>query len=128
MVTPAARREVASHLRQVFGLSQRRACQAIGTDRGSVRYRSRRPDDGLVRSRLREIAAIRRRFGYRRLHILLQREGIAMNHKKLRRLYTEEGFRFAAAGAASGRSAPGHRWCCRRGRTSAGRSIFCTTK
>jgi len=90
MVTPAARREVASHLRQVFGVSQRRACQAIGTDRSSVRYRSRRADDGLIRSRLREIAAIRRRFGYRRLHILLLREGIALNHKKLRRLYAEE--------------------------------------
>jgi putative transposase len=71
-------------------VSQRRACQAIGTDRSSVRYRSRRPDDGLIRCRLREIAAIRRRFGYRRLHILLQREGIELNHKKLRRLYAEE--------------------------------------
>jgi len=90
MVTPAARREAAAHLHQVFGVSQRRACQAIGTDRSSVRYRSRRPDDGLIRSRLREIAAIRRRFGYRRLHILLQREGIELNHKKLRRLYAEE--------------------------------------
>ena len=55
MVTPAARREAAAHLRQVHGVSQRRACQAIGVDRSSVRYRSRRPDDGLIRSRLREI-------------------------------------------------------------------------
>ena len=59
-------------------------------DRSSVRYRKRRPDDGLIRSRLREIAAVRRRFGYRRLHILLQREGIVLNHKKLRRIYAEE--------------------------------------
>jgi putative transposase len=59
-------------------------------DRSSVRYRSRRPDDGLIRSRLREIAAVRRRFGYRRLHILLRREGVLLNHKKLRRLYAEE--------------------------------------
>jgi putative transposase len=43
-----------------------------------------------VRSRLRELASVRRRFGYRRLHILLRREGIVMNHKKLRRLYREE--------------------------------------
>src|SRR5262249_30313423 len=49
-----------------------------------------RPDDTAVRARLRELAAIRRRFGYRRLHILLGREGIVMNHKKLRRLYREE--------------------------------------
>jgi putative transposase len=56
----------------------------IGADRSSVRYRSRRPEDGLLRLRLREIA-LRRRFGYHRLHIL--REGIAVNRKKLRRLY-----------------------------------------
>jgi putative transposase len=54
-------------------VSQRRACQAIGLDRGSARYRSRRPDDRVIRSRLREIADVRRRFGYRRLHILLRR-------------------------------------------------------
>lgn len=90
MVTPAAKREAAAHLRQVHGVSQRRACQAIGADRSSVRYRRRRPDDGLLRSRLREIAAVRRRFGYRRLHILLRREGLTLNHKKLRRIYAEE--------------------------------------
>jgi len=90
MVTPVARREAAAHLREVYGVSQRRACQAIGADRSSVRYCSRRPDDGAVRVRLREIAAVRRRFGYRRLHILLCREGVQMNHKKLRRLYAEE--------------------------------------
>ena len=72
------------------GVSQRRACQAIGADRSSVRYRCRRPDDGAIRVRLREIAAVRRRFGYRRLHILLQREGLTLNHKKLRRIYAEE--------------------------------------
>ena len=90
MVTPAARREAAAHLRQVHGVSQRRACQVIGADRSSIRYRSRRPDDGLVRSRLSEIAAVRLRFGYRRLHLLLRREGLLLNHKKLRRLYAEE--------------------------------------
>jgi putative transposase len=71
-------------------VSQRRACEAIGVDRSSIRYRSRRADDGLIRSGLREIAAVRRRFGYHRLHILLRREGIALNHKKLCRLYGEE--------------------------------------
>src|SRR6516225_10594027 len=90
MVTPAARREAAVHLRQVYGVSQRRACQAIGADRSSVRYRRQRPEDGPLRARLREIAAVRRRFGYRRLHILLRHEGIMLNHKKLRRIYAEE--------------------------------------
>jgi putative transposase len=90
MVTPAARREAVVHLRVAYEVSERRACSALGTDRASVRYRSRRPDDRAMRSRLRELASVRRRFGYRRLHILLTREGIAMNHKKLRRLYREE--------------------------------------
>jgi putative transposase len=90
MVTPAVRREAVVHLRIAYEVSERRACSALGTDRASVRYRSRRPDDAAVRLRLRELASVRRRFGYRRLHILLTREGIAMNHKKLRRLYREE--------------------------------------
>jgi putative transposase len=90
MVTPVARREAAAHLGEVYGVSERRACQAIGVDRSSVRYRSRRPDDGAIRTRLCERAAFRRRFGYRRLHILLRREGLHLNHKKLRRLYAEE--------------------------------------
>jgi putative transposase len=90
MVTPAARREAVAHLRVAYEVSERRACSALGADRISIRYRSSRPDDAVVRARLRELAAIRRRFGYRRLHILLTREGIVMNHKKLRRLYHEE--------------------------------------
>jgi len=52
MVTPAARREVAAHLCESFEVSQRRACDAIGTNRSSVRYRALRPDDGAVRGRL----------------------------------------------------------------------------
>jgi putative transposase len=98
MVTPVARREAAAHLSQQFEVSQRRACKIIGVDRSVVRYRSRRPDDGSIRVRLRELAAIRRRFGYRRLQILLDREGTHMNHKKLRRLYAEEGLQVRRRG------------------------------
>jgi putative transposase len=90
MVTPAARREAAAHLMKAFEVSQRRACQAIAVDRSMVRYRSRKPDDGAIRMRLRELAEQRRRFGYRRLQVLLRREGTVLNHKKLRRLYREE--------------------------------------
>lgn len=90
MVTPVARREAAAHLREAFEVSERRACSVLGADRSSVRYRSLRPDDTGLRARLRELAAIRRRFGYRRLHVLLTREGLVMNHKRLRRLYREE--------------------------------------
>jgi hypothetical protein len=60
------------------------------SDSTSVRYRSRRPDDAAVRVRLRGLAAQRRRFGYRRLTVLLRREGTWPNHKKLRRLYRGE--------------------------------------
>jgi putative transposase len=91
MVTPAVRREAAAQLRVAFEFSERRACSTLGADRTSVRYRSRRPDDAPIRARLRELAAIRRRFGYRRLHILLVRKGLFMNHKKFCRLYREEG-------------------------------------
>ena len=70
--------------------SQRRACALVGMDPKTYRYESRRPDDVGVRRRLRELAAQRRRFGYRRLHILLGREGIRLNHKKLYRIYREE--------------------------------------
>jgi transposase InsO family protein len=62
----------------------------LAVDRSSVRYGPRTAEDPAVRARLRELAAERRRFGYRRLHWLLGREGIVMNHKKLRRLYREE--------------------------------------
>jgi len=90
MVTPAGRREAVVHLRTSFEVSERRACAALGVDRMSVRYRSRRPDDAAFRTRLRELATQRRRFGYRRLHVLIRREGVAMNHKRFRRLYREE--------------------------------------
>jgi putative transposase len=70
MVTPAARREAVAHLRVAYEVSERRACSALGADRTSIRYRSSRSDDAVVRARLRELAATRRRFGYRRLHIL----------------------------------------------------------
>ena len=79
-----------AHLCRSYEVSQRRACSVIGTDRSSIRYRSSRPGDAALRARLRELAAIRRRFGYRRLLVLLRREGLRMNHKKLRRLYAEE--------------------------------------
>jgi len=70
--------------------SQRRACKLVGIEPKTYRYASQRPDDGPIRERLRQLASERRRFGYRRLHILLRREGVALNAKKLYRLYREE--------------------------------------
>jgi putative transposase len=70
--------------------SQRRACALVGLQPKTYRYASRRSDDAPIRHRLLELAQQRRRFGYGRLHLLLRREGVVLNHKKLYRLYREE--------------------------------------
>lgn len=90
MVTPDAKRAAVAQLCEAHEVSQRRACAALAVDRSPVRYVSRRGDDAELRARIRDIATERRRFGYRRVHVLLQREGVQVNHKKLRRLYAEE--------------------------------------
>lgn len=91
MVGPVAQREGVAHLRAIMGLSERRACQIVGADRKMVRYRSRRPPDTELRARLRDLANERRRFGYRRLFILLRREGEPSGINRIHRLYREEG-------------------------------------
>ena len=113
MVTPAAKREAVAHLRSAFDMSERRACRTIGCVRMTVRYHSRRSDDNELRQRLRALAQERRRFGYRRLHVLLRREGFTVNHKRLFRLYREErlmvrqrGGRKRALGTRAPRLAP----------------------
>ena len=73
-------------------MPQRRACRLVGVARSTMRYRRRqRGDDDALRARLRELAAQRPRFGYRRLHVLLRREGLTVNHKRVARLYRKEG-------------------------------------
>jgi putative transposase len=74
-----------------FGLSQRRICGLVELDRNTLRYRSRRPDDRLLRTRIREIAEAKRRYGCPRIYVRLRREGWMVNHKKVERLYREEG-------------------------------------
>jgi putative transposase len=90
VVTPAARRQAVAYLCKAHGVSQRRACSVLQIDRSSVRYSSVRPDDTHLRVVMKAVAAERRRFGYRRVHVMLERQGIIMNQKKLRRLYREE--------------------------------------
>ena len=91
MVTPAARREVVAYLQERHHFSQRRACRAAGAPRATVRYRHRRATQEPLRARLRELAAERPRFGYRRLTVLVRREQGAVNHKRVYRLYRLEG-------------------------------------
>ena len=90
VVTPGAKRDAVAHLCTEHEVSQRRACSVLGVDRSSVRYRIVRPDDADLRTVMKAVAAERRRFGYRRVHVMLQRQGWQVNQKKLRRLYREE--------------------------------------
>ncbi len=91
MVGPAAKREAVAHLKSALQMSERRACSLTAADRTMIRYRSCRPDDVPLRTRLRELANERRRFGYRRLFVLLRREGEPSGRNRIYRLYREEG-------------------------------------
>ncbi len=88
---PAQQRAVVRFFRVGFRVSERRACRVVGVARSSCRYRSVARDQAALRVRLRDLAATRVRYGYRRLHVLLQREGWKVNHKRVYRLYREEG-------------------------------------
>ena len=89
-MTPGAKRQAVDHLCKAHGVSQRRACATMQVDRSTVRYQSKRPDDSKLREEIKLVANERRRFGYRRIQVMLVRKGIFMNHKKLRRIYAEE--------------------------------------
>src|SRR5215213_3620467 len=90
-MTPAERRAAVRWVQAHYGLSERRACRLVWIGRSTLRYHPRgRVDAGLLRQRLRELAAERPRFGYRRLHVLLRREGVIVNHKRIAHLYREE--------------------------------------
>lgn len=91
MVRPAAKRAAVAHLRTRMGLSERRACRIVGADRKMIRYCSVRPPETDLRQRLRDLANERRRFGYRRLFVLLRRDGEPSGINRIYRLYREEG-------------------------------------
>jgi putative transposase len=90
VVTAPARRAAVGFVRNSFELSQRHACRLIGISESSCRYVSIRSEEPLL-CRLRELAQERSRFGYKRLHVLLRREGFVVNHKRVYRLYRREG-------------------------------------
>jgi putative transposase len=104
MVGPAAKREAVAHLRTQFEMSERRATALVGADRTMIRYAARRPDDTVLRARLRDLAHQRHRFGYlsadrqllaiaerRRLFVLLRRDGEGASRNRVYRLYRLEG-------------------------------------
>jgi putative transposase len=91
VVGPIARREAVGWL-QTRGTSLRRACRVIGLSTATWRYQRRTSATNIaVRARLEAHAAVRARFGYRRLHILLEREGLVVNHKRVHRIYRAAG-------------------------------------
>jgi len=91
VVTTAQRRSVVTHLTATFHVSARRACRVMALAGSSWHYRARRPLRTELRARLTALAAERPRWGYKRLHVLLQREGHRCNHKLIYRLYGEAG-------------------------------------
>lgn len=78
-------------VKTVFGVSVRRVCRAVPAPRSTYHYVSKRPPQDVLRKRIRELAETHVRYGYRRIHILLQREGWRVNIKRVRRLYNLEG-------------------------------------
>jgi len=89
-VSPQAKRQAVDVLMEERGLGVTRACGLVGISRSLYRYR-RRPDPAALVARLRELAAVKRRYRYRRLHVLLRREGFAVNRKRVQMLYREAG-------------------------------------
>lgn len=90
-MTVRERRRVVQKIQAAYGISERRAIRITGFPRSSMRYRSLRAPQDELRIRIRELAAQRPRWGYRRIHVLLRREGWPVNRKRVQRLYREEG-------------------------------------
>ena len=85
------KRELVDFLRSGYQVSIRRACDVLKANRGNYHYKPRRPEQAVLKAKIREIATTRSRYGYRRVHTLLRREGWEVNAKRVYRLYCEEG-------------------------------------
>ena len=91
MVRPADRKEAVDYLEKAYEASERRCCRVLRLNRCIYRRRPRRDEQAFLRMRIKEIAAVRVRYGYRRIHVLLRREGWTINVKRVYRLYKIEG-------------------------------------
>lgn len=94
------------YLEAAHGASERRGCKVLKLNRGSYRRKPKRDEQAFLRMRIREIAQVRVRYGYRRIHVLLKREGWAINAKRVYRLYREEGLNLRYKGRRKKISAP----------------------
>ena len=90
-MSPQAKREAVTHLMVTHQFGVTRSCGLIGISRSLYRYESKRSDDAPLKERLTELAGQKRRYGYRRLHVLLRREGWLLNWKRTYRVYREAG-------------------------------------
>ena len=119
-MTPAIRRQVVGYVQEALQLSERRACRAVGVSRASIRYKSQRQEPTELVNEIRAVAKERPRFGYRGIYRVLRRRGRQVNHKRVYRLYRNEGLhirirrrrRYAASpreGVAKP-TRPGQRW------------------
>lgn len=86
-----AKRKAVGFLREEFSMSERRACRTVGLARSVAQYRPIPRNDEAATVRLKELASANRRYGYKRLHALMRREGLVANHKRTYRLYCQEG-------------------------------------
>lgn len=92
LLEPAHKRELANKIQLQIRLSERRVCRLLELNRTTKRYRPvQKVENEAIKEHLAELAARWKRFGYRRLHILLEREGRVINHKRVYRLYKEAG-------------------------------------
>jgi putative transposase len=90
MVRPSAKRDAVKYLKVGYAVSERRACKAINIPRSTQRYRKIADDSSSIRGQIKDLAGEHRRYGYRRIHVLLRRSGLAVNHKRTYRIYREE--------------------------------------
>ena len=105
MVGASQRRSAVRHLQRRYSASERSGCEVTGTHRSTYRYESVRPSQAALRQKIRDLAQSRMRYGYKRIHILLKREGVHVNPKRVHCLYSEEACR-CGLGAPHGLSSP----------------------
>lgn len=98
MVTPQAKKTSSTWLKENHGISQRRACKLVGVQRSTARYQSKRPDESDLAEKIKRIAYEKKRFGYRRIHMILKRENVLVNHKKVFRIYKACGLKVLKRG------------------------------
>jgi len=120
-VKPQARKAAVSYTQNNFPVSERRACRLFRLSRTVAKYKTKRSDDPKLVARLKELAAERRRFGAKRLHTLLRREGFKVNLKKIKRIYREQNLLLKMRKRAKVKSSirvpleaptkPNQRWC-----------------